>query len=112
MVNGTTLYWTDSYPIPTVDTASSHGPILSLTLPSGTATTLVADDVQPLQLMVRGSTLTWISGGGGDGEAVIHTLVGGMVNVVPSPLIIGLDGLTLGPKGAYWGDQELYGIAF
>jgi hypothetical protein len=114
MVSGTALYWTNSFSIPTTDTASSHGPILSLTLPSGAPTTLVSDDVAPEQLTLRGGVLTWIVNGGPDGEDAIHSLVAGTVTNVPTPRIIGLDTLTLGPKGAYWAPsgQELYGIAF
>lgn len=114
MVNGATIYWTNSFATHAIDTASSHGPILSLTLPSGAPVTLVSDDTAPSQLTIRGSTLTWIANGGADGEDLIHALTGSAVTVVPTPFVLGLDGLTLGPKGAYWtpGGQDLYGIAF
>ncbi len=112
MVSGATLYWANSFPIPTVDTASSHGPILSLALPNGAPTIVATDEIGPEQLTMRGSTLIWVNNGGPDGGDAIHMLSGGAETKVPLPLVIGLEGLTLGPRGAYWGAQDLYGFAF
>jgi hypothetical protein len=115
MVGNGSLYWTNSYPIPTVDTSSAHGPLMQLALPSGTATVLDPDETQPTQLTLRGSTLVWIDYGGPNGGDVIRELApSGTPTTVQTPLVIGLGELTLGPAGAFWtaGSTDIRSISF
>jgi hypothetical protein len=114
-VGGDTLYWTDDTFNPPGDTAPFHGPIMGVTLPSGTPRVVVLDAVAPTQLLRRGSTLFWFEFGGPDGIDAVRTLVdadGGASGTVPTPNVQGP--MILGPNGAYWIpiSQELLGVSF
>jgi hypothetical protein len=104
VVAGTSLYWTSNMYLPSVDTVNGTGSIETLGLSGGSLMSVVRNEAPPPgPVMVVGTTIYWIDGGGPDGEDTLRKLpAGGTPTAIPLPSLIGLDGLVLASSGAYW----------
>jgi hypothetical protein len=110
VIAGASLYWTSNMYMPSVDTAAGTGSIETLALGGGSLMDVVRNEAPPPgPLMVLGTTIYWINGGGPDGEDTMRMLpAGGTPTTIPMPRLIGLDGLILASSGAYWYNSSDY----